>query len=157
MCTNLLSSFKSIDPTHSHASAHPKAHENTVAFTIQDKEEGEPSTTTVSEITSRLIKRLVSSATDFTGKQVDSAVISVPTNFTDKQKQALTAAAKEAGLEVLQLINEPIAALLAYDGRPDAKVSDKIVVVADFGGSRRSRSRATSRVWCTCHLSRRRR
>jgi molecular chaperone DnaK (HSP70) len=90
----------------------------------------------VQEIATRLIKRLVSSATDFTGKQVDSAVISVPTNFSDKQKEALVKAAKEAGIEVLQLINEPIAALLAYDGRPEAKVSDKIVVVADFGGTR---------------------
>ncbi|KFY15708.1 hypothetical protein V492_01807 [Pseudogymnoascus sp. VKM F-4246] len=128
--------FKSIDPTHSHASAHPKAHENTVAFTIKDNAEGNESTVTVSEMTTRLIKRLVASASDFAGKQVDSAVITIPTNFTEAQKQALIASAKDAGIEVLQLIHEPIAALLAYDGRPDAKVSDKIVVVADFGGTR---------------------
>lgn len=91
---------------------------------------------TVSEITTRHLKRLVESATDFLGKKVDSAVITVPTNFTEPQKAALTAAAGEAGLEVLQLIHEPIAALLAYDARPEAKVSDKMVVVADLGGTR---------------------
>jgi molecular chaperone DnaK (HSP70) len=39
-------------------------------------------------------------------------------------------------LEVLQLISEPIAAVLAYDARSESKVSDKMVVVADLGGTR---------------------
>jgi molecular chaperone DnaK (HSP70) len=34
------------------------------------------------------------------------------------------------------MIHEPIAALLAYDARLESSVSDKIVVVADFGGTR---------------------
>lgn len=45
-------------------------------------------------------------------------------------------AAKNAELEILQLIHEPIAALLAYDARPDSHVTDKIVIVADLGGTR---------------------
>ncbi|TVY22677.1 Ribosome-associated complex subunit SSZ1 [Lachnellula hyalina] len=128
--------FKSIDPTHSHFSAHPKEHDSTIAFTIQDKEEGEPSTVTVSEIATRHLRRLKQSASDYTGKQVNSAVITIPTNFSEKQKAALTKAAADAGLEVLQLIHEPIAALLAYDARPESKVADKNVVVADLGGTR---------------------
>jgi molecular chaperone DnaK (HSP70) len=64
------------------------------------------------------LKRLAQSASDFTGKQVNSAVITVPTNFGEKQKVALTKAANDAGLEVLQLISEPIASLLAYDAEP---------------------------------------
>ena len=70
------------------------------------------------------------------GKQVNSAVITVPTNFSDQQKHALDQAAKEAGLEVLQFISEPVAAVLAYDARSEAKIEDKIVVVADLGGTR---------------------
>jgi molecular chaperone DnaK (HSP70) len=70
------------------------------------------------------------------GKQVTSAVITIPTNFSDKQKAALIKSANDAGIEVLQLIHEPIAAVLAYDARPESKVSDKIVVVADLGGTR---------------------
>ncbi|TVY93340.1 Ribosome-associated complex subunit [Lachnellula willkommii] len=111
-------------------------HDSTIAFTIQDKEEGEPSTVTVSEIATRHLRRLKQSASDYTGKQVNSAVITIPTNFSEKQKAALTKAATDAGLEVLQLIHEPVAALLAYDARPESKVADKNVVVADLGGTR---------------------
>jgi len=82
------------------------------------------------------LRRLAQSASDFTGKQVNSAVITVPTNFSEKQKVALTKAANDAGLEVLQLIHDPVASLLAYDARLEAKVTDKIVVVADLGGTR---------------------
>ena len=70
------------------------------------------------------------------GKKVNSAVITIPTNFNEKQKAALIKSANDAGIEVLQLIHEPIAAVLAYDARPESKVSDKIVVVADLGGTR---------------------
>lgn len=65
-----------------------------------------------------------------------SAVITIPTNFSDKQKEALIKSAKDADIEVLQLIHEPIAAVLAYDARSEGKVSDKTVVVADLGGTR---------------------
>ena len=65
-----------------------------------------------------------------------SAVITVPTNFSDKQREALIKAANDADLEVLQLISDPVAAMLAYDARPEAVVEDKVVVVADLGGTR---------------------
>ena len=90
----------------------------------------------MSEITTRHIRRLVSSASDFLGKQVNSAVITVPTNFADAQKKVLESAAKEAGIDVLQFIAEPVSAVLAYDARPEAKLVDKVVVVADLGGTR---------------------
>jgi len=70
------------------------------------------------------------------GHQVNAAVITVPTNFTDQQKHALNQAAKAAGIEVLQFIPEPVAAVLAYDARAESQISDKIVVVADLGGTR---------------------
>ncbi|QGA15587.1 hypothetical protein EYB26_003246 [Talaromyces marneffei] len=128
--------FKSIDPTPAHQSAHPQQVDSTVAFTIQDTDAETPSTVTVSEITTRHLRRLKQSATDFLGKTVNAAVITVPTNFSDAQREALVAAAKNADIEVLQLIHEPVAALLAYDARPDAVIEDKLVVVADFGGIR---------------------
>ncbi|OIW31359.1 putative heat shock protein [Coniochaeta ligniaria NRRL 30616] len=132
--------FKSIDPTHNHASAHPEDVNGTVAFTIKDKaeEDAAPSTLSVSEIMTRYLRRLVTAASDFNGKKVTSAVITVPTNFTDKQKSTLIAAAAAADLEVLQLISEPIAAVLAYDEAREAASSpqDKIIVVADLGGTR---------------------
>lgn len=82
------------------------------------------------------MRRLRQSASDFLGKDVNAAVITVPTDFTDAQREALVAATKAAGMEVLQLIHEPVAAVLAYDARPEAVVADKLVVVADLGGTR---------------------
>jgi molecular chaperone DnaK (HSP70) len=129
-------SFKSIDPTACHPSAHPQAHDSSVAFSICDTTSEEQNTVTVSEITSRHLRRLRRSASEFLGKDVNAAVITVPTNFTDAQRSALIAAANAAGIDVLQLIHEPVAALLAYDARPESVTKDKIVVVADFGGTR---------------------
>ncbi|KAL4952334.1 Hsp70 protein-domain-containing protein [Aspergillus filifer] len=129
-------SFKSIDPTPCHNSAHPIQTDSTVAFSIRDSESETPNTVTVSEITTRHLLRLKQSATDYLGKEVNAAVITVPTDFNDAQREALTAAAKAAGIEVLQLIHEPVAAALAYDARPESVVTDKLVVVADFGGNR---------------------
>lgn len=131
--------FKSIDPTHNHASAHPQESGSTIAFEVKDKEgeEAAASKLTVSEVTTRYLRRLVGSASDYLGKKVTSAVVTVPTNFTDAQKTAFIKAANDADLEILQLISEPVASVLAYDGRPDApEVTDKIVVVADLGGTR---------------------
>ncbi|PKY06583.1 actin-like ATPase domain-containing protein [Aspergillus campestris IBT 28561] len=128
--------FKSIDPTPCHNSAHPQQSDSTVAFSICDGESETPSTVTVSEIATRHMRRLRQSASDFLGKDVNAAVITVPTDFTDAQREALIAATKAAGMEVLQLIHEPVAAVLAYDARPEAVVADKLVVVADLGGTR---------------------
>ncbi|KAE9962176.1 hypothetical protein BLS_000705 [Venturia inaequalis] len=128
--------FKSIDPTPCHNSAHPIEHNGTIAFSIHDSEAEEPSIVSVSEITTRHLRKLKDSASDFLGKKVDSAVITVPTNFGPAQKEALSKAAAAADLEVLQFISEPVAAVLAYDARPGATTSDKIVVVADLGGIR---------------------
>ncbi|WZH48975.1 hypothetical protein QYS62_010161 [Fusarium acuminatum] len=128
--------FKSIDPTHCHASAHPKDVSGTVAFSVNDKNDEEASTVSVSEASTRYLRRLVGSASDYLGKKVTSAVVTVPTNFSEKQREALIKSANDAGLEILQLISDPVAAVLAYDARPEATVEDKIVVVADLGGTR---------------------
>lgn len=129
-------SFESIDPTPCHASAHPQKHDSTVAFSIQETTSDSPSTLPVSEIATRHFRRLASSASDFLGKQVNVAVLTIPTNFTDEQKAALSKAANDAGVEILQFISEPVAAVFAYDARAEAIISDKVIVVADFGGTR---------------------
>ncbi|KAI9669123.1 MAG: Hsp70 protein that interacts with Zuo1p [Alyxoria varia] len=132
--------FDSIDPTPSHTSAHPQAYESSIAFTVRDKpteQSSDPSTVSVSEITTRYLRRLKTSAADYLGKPVSSAVLTIPTDFTSPQKEALTAAAQSAGLTVLQLITEPAAALLAHDRKTAGeKPADKTVVLADFGGHR---------------------
>jgi molecular chaperone DnaK (HSP70) len=145
--------FKDIDPTPCHASAHPVEVEGgkKVGFVVEEHaadEEGEEeakepekSTLTVPEVSTRLMRRLKKSASDFLGKEVTAAVITVPTDFSEEQKAALTAAAKEAGIEVLQFIPEPVSALLAHDAKlqisgESTQQQDKVVVVADLGGTR---------------------
>ncbi|KAF2225306.1 Hsp70 protein-domain-containing protein [Elsinoe ampelina] len=129
--------FKSIDPTPCHPSAHPSEQSGTIAFSIKDTEADQQNNVTVSEITTRHLRRLQKSASDYLGKEVQAAVITVPTNFSEEQRKALEEAAKGAGLEILQIIHEPAAALLAYDARStDFTPKDKIVVLADLGGTR---------------------
>jgi len=128
--------FSSIDPTPCQNSAHPQKHESGVAFSIQDTETDTVNTVSNSEVTTRHIKRLASSASAYLGKTVNAAVITVPTNFGEDQKKALSQAAKNAGVEVLQFIPEPVAAVLAYDARAEATAGDKVIVVADIGGTR---------------------
>jgi molecular chaperone DnaK len=62
---------------------------------------------------------------------VDKAVITVPANFNDAQRESTRIAGRIAGLDVIRIINEPTAASLAYGyGRG----MNKYVAVYDFGG-----------------------
>ena len=76
---------------------------------------------------------------------MNSIVVTVPTNFSEEQKKSLEEASKAANVEVLQLIPEPVAAVLAYDARPENEQKDKLVVVADLGGTRSDVSVVVSR------------
>ncbi|KAH9828221.1 ribosome-associated complex subunit SSZ1-like [Teratosphaeria destructans] len=145
--------FTHIDPTPAHASAHPVEHDGgaTVAFVVQEKaaetEDGpqpDKTTLTVAEVATRHLRRLKQSASDFLGKDVNAAVVTVPSDYSDTQKSALEASAHAAGIEVLQFISEPISALLAHDAKQQSQEDDgsrrepqdKIVLVADLGGTR---------------------
>ena len=65
------------------------------------------------ELSSLIIKKLVSNAERFTEK-ITKVVISVPANFNDAQRCATIEAAELAGLKVIRIINEPTAAALSY-------------------------------------------
>jgi len=64
-------------------------------------------------------------------EEVTQAVITVPAYFTQAQRQATQQAGEMAGLEVLQIINEPTAAALTYDIRSE---ETERVLVYDLGG-----------------------
>ncbi len=78
-----------------------------------------------------IIKKLVDDAETRLGKKFIDAVVSVPANYTDSQRQSIRDAAEMAGVNVLRLINEPTAAALAYGIREDR---DRKLLVYDFGG-----------------------
>ncbi|KAF1810246.1 actin-like ATPase domain-containing protein [Eremomyces bilateralis CBS 781.70] len=130
--------FKDIDPTPCHTSAHPISQDSTIAFNICDDDSGNAHPVSISTITTRHLARLKASASDYLGRNVTHAVLTVPTNFTPAQQEALKACAAEAKISILHFIHEPISSLLAYDARsPDtASPSDKNVVVVDIGATR---------------------
>lgn len=66
------------------------------------------------EVTSLFLKTLYDSATDFLGTAPTGVVISCPSFFNDNQKQALKQAAGQAGIPVVQILDETAAALVAY-------------------------------------------
>jgi molecular chaperone DnaK len=78
-----------------------------------------------------IFKKLTDDAQKRTGKRFVDAVVSVPANYSDSQRQSIKDAAEIAGLHVLRMINEPTAAALAYGIREDR---DRKVLVYDFGG-----------------------
>ena len=60
-----------------------------MSFSVKDKAgEEDASSVSISEASTRYLRRLVGSASDYLGKKVTSAVISVPTNFNDKPEIA---------------------------------------------------------------------
>lgn len=128
--------YSQIDPTPCKQSAHPSESDGQVVFTVQESAEGESTTLSVSEVTTRHIRKLASSAADYIGKKITSAVVTVPTNFSSEQRTALSKAARAADIEILQFIHEPVAAVLAYDSRDPESVQDRLIVVADLGGTR---------------------
>ncbi|MEO8705354.1 MAG: Hsp70 family protein [Kofleriaceae bacterium] len=86
---------------------------------------------TMPEISSHVLLHLKRCAERQLGTQVKDAVITVPANFTDGQRQATKEAGRLAGLDVMRLINEPTAAALAYGfGRE----RQELIAVFDFGG-----------------------
>lgn len=80
---------------------------------------------------------LLKSAEDFLGKKVLEAVITVPTAFSETQKDALEKAASAAGVHVLQLLDEAGAAAVTTTSDIWAAElpSDRTQLIVDFGSS----------------------
>ncbi|KAE9392211.1 actin-like ATPase domain-containing protein [Gymnopus androsaceus JB14] len=92
---------------------------------------------TVSEVTTIFLKSLLQSAEDFLGKKVQGAVITVPSIFTDAQKDALEKAAADAGIVVYQLLEEPaaVAATTTTEAWSPTLAVDRTQLVVDVGSS----------------------
>lgn len=84
---------------------------------------------TSEDLSAEVLKKLKSFITD---EDLQSVVITVPAKFTINQTDATTRAARLAGFKHCELLQEPIAASMAYG--LDAKSKDGFWVVFDFGG-----------------------
>ena len=87
------------------------------------------------EISSFIIKKMVSNAERYLNKKITKLVITVPAYFNDSQRKLTKQAAEAAGLKVLRIINEPTAAALAYGfDKNQSQNVNKNILVFDLGG-----------------------
>ncbi|ORY47158.1 heat shock protein 70 [Neocallimastix californiae] len=86
------------------------------------------------EISALLLKKLKKNAENYLGQEITDAVITVPVHFNNEQRKATKKAGELAGLNVLRIINEPNAAVMAYGLEREVDESPKIVLVFDLGG-----------------------
>jgi molecular chaperone DnaK len=84
------------------------------------------------ELSALILKKLKADAEKYLKEPVTDAVITVPAYFNDAERTATITAGQLAGLNVLQIINEPTAAALAYGF--DKLGQDQTVFVFDLGG-----------------------
>ncbi|MGR3174589.1 MAG: Hsp70 family protein [Candidatus Scalindua sp.] len=84
------------------------------------------------EISARILKQLKDDAEKRLGTTITDAVITCPAYFGDPERSATKEAGMIAGFNVLAIIDEPVAAALAYG--LDKKGKDQKVFVFDLGG-----------------------
>ena len=84
------------------------------------------------ELSALILKKLKADAEKYLKEPVTDAVITVPAYFSDAERTATITAGQLAGLNVLQIINEPTAAAVAYG--LDKLNEDQTVFVFDLGG-----------------------
>ena len=99
---------------------------NDTAITIGDKDYSPE------QISSLILTKLVKDAEIALDTEIKDVVITCPAYFGIAERTATANAGKMAGLNVLEIINEPTAAALCYGSLRD--VEDKTILVYDLGG-----------------------
>lgn len=90
------------------------------------------------QISGLVLRKLISAAQDQIG-EIREAVVTVPAQFSDVQRHATILAGHAAGLEKVEVINEPVAAALCHvlgnEGLAFTELAiDQQVLVYDLGG-----------------------
>lgn len=84
------------------------------------------------EVSAVILKALVEKAQQNVNAPIRDVVITVPAYFDDAQRTATKNAGGMAGLNVLDIVNEPIAAALSYGVQAGEK--EETILVYDLGG-----------------------
>jgi molecular chaperone DnaK len=89
-------------------------------------------------VSSLILRALVNNTALNTATAVQDVVITVPAYFGDEERRATKLAGEYAGLTVLDVISEPIAAALSYGfarlDSPSDAVAEEVALVYDLGG-----------------------
>jgi molecular chaperone DnaK len=91
-------------------------------------------TLTPIDISAKILAALVNNAQKKFDVTIEKAVITVPAWFQEQQRQATLEAGRRAGLEVLQIINEPTAAAIAHERISLDDDAHEHWLVYDLGG-----------------------
>lgn len=84
------------------------------------------------EISSYVLRKVVDGAEQYDGVRPSKVVITCPAYFDLAQREATAAAGRIAGLDVIEIINEPTAASILYGAQEG--ITDEVVLVYDLGG-----------------------
>ena len=84
------------------------------------------------EVSSYIIRKIVEDASEQIGEEIHDVVITCPAYFGTEKREATKKAGIIAGLNVMQVISEPIAAALSYSCNEETE--NKTVLVYDLGG-----------------------
>lgn len=85
-------------------------------------------------VSSLILQAVADDARRVTGAEVKEVVITVPAYFGDEHRKATRLAGELAGLEVLDIINEPMAAAFSYGFAQAEAGNEETVLVYDLGG-----------------------
>lgn len=86
------------------------------------------------DISSNILKYIKKSAEEYVGDEIKDVVITVPAYYREVERKSTARAAEKAGLNVIEIINEPTSACLAYGYANSKDDEDKRILVYDLGG-----------------------
>eukprot|EP01018_Ginkgo_biloba_P010635 Gb_12488 [translate_table: standard] len=103
---------------------------------IQLQYKGKKTEHSAEEISAMVLEKMKDSAEAYLNSSVKNVVVTVPAYFSDSQRTFTKDACTIAGLNVLQLLNEPTAAAIAYGLHTKTYLSNnaKNILVFDLGG-----------------------
>ena len=115
---------------------------------IKINRKGKEECFTPEQIYSFILKKLIKSASSFIESPINRAVITIPPYYDNNQKKCIEESAKLAGIEILEILNESIAAAYAYDLGKKENIKDSLspsilfqnkknnnkILVVDLGG-----------------------
>lgn len=102
------------------------------------------------EISSMVPTKMRQTAEAYLGSAVKNTVITVPAYFSNSQREDTKNAGISASLEVMRIINEPIAAAIAYGlhKKSSGWYSKRNVLIFDLGVGTLDVSLLTMGRWC---------
>lgn len=86
------------------------------------------------QVSACILRKLVNDASERLGQEIRDVVITCPAYFSHQEREATKAAGEIAGLNVLEILNEPTAAAMAYGLTQNHHAKERNILVYDLGG-----------------------